>query len=454
MAVSGKHVVCLQWAGAGHINPTAPLVAAMTASGIKVTYFAASAETSLGRGDPVSDGTPEGELVKSAGAILRNYRFDPSLVDEPLLASENPMHPGKSFTMLPPLVDDLKALEPPANAIVYDCFMFLPQIAGKILGIPAVGLIPNTGPACSASFEIEALLGLFEGPCKWVLEKYGIDVLDLGVPLSSWYSPLLNVVLTCEELYVGFGNEKQKQKFGGAPFQCVGSMVNPKTSKRPPIAEFPMDTIMSARDAGKKVILMSLGSAVTGMMWTRLPPCAENDDGSKINDKSLSEMSGQIFAHFVWKAAFEALGGSEEIIMVMALGNREDVLEGLTVPKNFLPFKVVPQLEVLPLCSAFITHGGMGSVLESMVYHVPMIVVPLFGDQPDNADNVQRSNMGFGFRYPLRTLSPESLGKSVAELLDPDPMNKYRAAVKSTAEKMEATGGAAKAIELILNVAK
>eukprot|EP00931_Biecheleriopsis_adriatica_P062079 TRINITY_DN37376_c0_g1_i1.p1 TRINITY_DN37376_c0_g1~~TRINITY_DN37376_c0_g1_i1.p1 ORF type:complete len:468 (-),score=82.52 TRINITY_DN37376_c0_g1_i1:231-1634(-) len=449
----GKHVVFLQGAGVGHINPTAPLIAAMMANGIKVTYFASSAETFPI--DPVSDGTPLGELVKSAGAILRNYRIDPSLDDEPLLASGgNPRHPGKVFSCLPPLLDDLKALQPPADVIVYDCFLVLPQIAGCILDIPAVGLIPNTGPACSAPYENEVFLELYKGPCKFVRDKYGIDVLDFGVPVSSWYSSLLNIVMTCEELYMGFANEAQKQKFGSARFQCVGSMINLQTSKRPPIAEFAMDSITSARDAGKKVVLMSLGSTVTGMFWSAKMPSGRNDDGTKIDDKLLSEMSGQEFARFVWKVAFEALGESEEITVVMALGKREDVLEGLNVPKNFFPFAVLPQLEVLPLCSAFITHGGMGSVMESIVYHVPMIVVPAFGDQPDNADSVQRSNMGFGFRYPLKTLSKESLSKAVAELLDPDPTTKYREAVKSTAERMEATGGAAKAIELILSVAK
>ena len=32
---------------------------------------------------------------------------------------------------------------------------------------------------------------------------------------------------------------------------------------------------------------------------------------------------------------------------------------------------VVPQLELLPLCDAFITHGGMGSVME--VRHRPLV---------------------------------------------------------------------------------
>ena len=140
----------------------------------------------MGLSDPVSDGTPEGELVKSAGATLCNYRFDPSLVDEPLLSSSNPMHPGKSLTTLPPLLADLEGLQPRPAVIVFGCFMFLPQVVGKIMGIPAVGLIPNTGPACTASYENAAFLENFQGPVEFVKTKYGVDILELGVPLFSW----------------------------------------------------------------------------------------------------------------------------------------------------------------------------------------------------------------------------------------------------------------------------
>lgn len=441
-AVRGKHIVFLQGVGAGHINPTVPLVAAMVKQGIKVTFFAPSVETAMGRGDAVSDGTPEGELVKSAGATLLNYRFDPSLADEPLLTSQNPMHPGKFFTTLPPLLADLKGLQPPPAVLVYDCFLYLPQVAGKILGIPAVGLIPNTGPACTAPYETAPFLDAFQGPAEFVRSKYGIDVLELGVPFVSWYSPLLNVVLTDEAFFVGFGSDAQKERFGAAPFHCVGSLVDPKSTVRPPVPDFPLDSIAAAREAGKRIVLISLGSAVTGLLWARLPP---GEHGFA---------SGKEFAHHVWKAAFGALGSADDVLVVMALGPHADALEGLSVPANFMPFPVVPQLEALPLCDAFVTHGGMGSVMESVAFGVPMVVVPVSWDQPDNADTVQRLNMGVAFRRPRENLGAESLGKAVAQLLEPALSEEYRQAVASTAARMQAAGGAARTIELIFSVAK
>ena len=86
--------------------------------------------------------------------------------------------------------------------------------------------------------------------------------------------------------------------------------------------------------------------------------------------------------------------------------------------------------------------------MESVVYHVPMIVVPVMGDQPDNARNVEKLNMGATFHEPKKSLNAESLRTAVTQLLD--PKGAYRAAVVSTAERMEGAGGASKAIDLIL----
>ena len=46
-----------------------------------------------------------------------------------------------------------------------------------------------------------------------------------------------------------------------------------------------------------------------------------------------------------------------------------------------MPFDWVPQLEVLPLSDALVTPGGMGSVMESVAFGVPMVVVPVFASE-------------------------------------------------------------------------
>ncbi|XP_056144980.1 UDP-glucuronosyltransferase-like [Lampris incognitus] len=56
------------------------------------------------------------------------------------------------------------------------------------------------------------------------------------------------------------------------------------------------------------------------------------------------------------------------------------------VPKNVRIMKWLPQNELLahPKAKAFITHGGTHGIYEGICNGVPMVMMPLFGDQPDN----------------------------------------------------------------------
>lgn len=43
---------------------------------------------------------------------------------------------------------------------------------------------------------------------------------------------------------------------------------------------------------------------------------------------------------------------------------------------------------------AFITHGGMNSILETVSHGKPMIVIPLFAEQKRNAQIIIRAKIG------------------------------------------------------------
>jgi len=65
-------------------------------------------------------------------------------------------------------------------------------------------------------------------------------------------------------------------------------------------------------------------------------------------------------------------------------------------PDNVHFFSRVSQLQILQQADVFITHGGLGSVKESMYYGVPMLVYPLdpHYDQPGNALKVEHHGLG------------------------------------------------------------
>ncbi|HVF18673.1 MAG TPA: glycosyltransferase [Mycobacteriales bacterium] len=54
----------------------------------------------------------------------------------------------------------------------------------------------------------------------------------------------------------------------------------------------------------------------------------------------------------------------------------------------------VDQTEVLTRARVIVCHGGSGSTLGALAAGVPLVVVPLFADQPDNADRVEATATG------------------------------------------------------------
>ncbi|CAG9767342.1 unnamed protein product [Ceutorhynchus assimilis] len=99
--------------------------------------------------------------------------------------------------------------------------------------------------------------------------------------------------------------------------------------------------------------------------------------------------------------------------------------------KNVFIGKWMPQQEILahPNVKLFITHGGLLSTSEAIYNGVPLLIMPLFGDQKTNA--AQAVKNGYGLRLSFHTLTETDLSNAVQELL----YNKtYTEAIRKTSE--------------------
>ncbi|MFJ8085528.1 nucleotide disphospho-sugar-binding domain-containing protein, partial [Streptomyces sp. NPDC096205] len=113
--------------------------------------------------------------------------------------------------------------------------------------------------------------------------------------------------------------------------------------------------------------------------------------------------------------------------VVMAVGDRVDPARLAGVPGHVEVRAHVPQLRVLREADLFVTHAGMGSVMESLSFGVPMVAIPQMSEQRANADRVVELGLGVMLhrsevtadglrRAALGVLSDSSFGARVQEM--------------------------------------
>ena len=84
-------------------------------------------------------------------------------------------------------------------------------------------------------------------------------------------------------------------------------------------------------------------------------------------------------------------------------------------PENMWAQVFLPQTAVIPLVDLVITHGGNNTTTESLHAGKPVLVLPLFGDQYENAQRVKEK--GLGIRLDPTYCSEDELLSSVDTLL-------------------------------------
>jgi MGT family glycosyltransferase len=130
---------------------------------------------------------------------------------------------------------------------------------------------------------------------------------------------------------------------------------------------------------------------------------------------------------------------------IVSRGPRHDEYE---LAENMIGEEFLPQTSVLPHVDAVITHGGNNTVTECMWFGKPMLVLPIFWDQHDNAQRVHET--GYGIRLPTYALERDALVGTVQRLLTDGEM---RGRVRAAGERLRERPGTEAAADLIERVA-
>jgi hypothetical protein len=87
-------------------------------------------------------------------------------------------------------------------------------------------------------------------------------------------------------------------------------------------------------------------------------------------------------------------------------------------PANVRIVPFAPQARLLGRAALFLSHGGFGGVQEAVRAGTPMVVVPLFSDQPANARRV--AELGLGVSVDPAEATPAVLAQACSRVLADD----------------------------------
>ena len=135
---------------------------------------------------------------------------------------------------------------------------------------------------------------------------------------------------------------------------------------------------------------------------------------------------------------------NQAVQVVLSIGTKVPLASLGNIPDNVVVATEVPQLAVLQRAVAFVTHGGMNSVSESLSNGVPMVVVPQMGEQAIVGQQVKQ--MGAGICLAPSEATSERLREAVHRLLRD---NQFRRQADVIRRSFLDAGGAARAVTLI-----
>lgn len=376
----------------GHVNPTLSIGAALLERGHKVAWISLdpTLEAKLPEGgkllliqyDQTDAEKKESEQYLDIISRKVVYGIDSVkfLYEEVLIPLNRHCYPG--------IVALLKTYQP--DLIIGDHQLFAAPVAAENLGIPYATSV--TAPAAVKimnelpkvhEWEVNQIIGLQK---------------ELGFheERSLATSELLTLVLTSGYFFGEMEDLPSQYKFTG-----------PVLTERRISCEFDWDWL---KNASNKKILVSIGTT---------------------------------FDHDHKKAFFQKVVDAfkDEDVTVVVVSDPQ-LFERW--PDNFMVYRQVPQLDLLPHLDGVVCHGGHNTVSETLSNGIPLVVIPIAYDQSHVAGRVVRTEAGE--RLNFNRFKANHLREAVQQILN-NPG--YREAAQKVGQSFAEAGGTATAASLL-----
>lgn len=122
----------------------------------------------------------------------------------------------------------------------------------------------------------------------------------------------------------------------------------------------------------------------------------------------------------------------EPIVLILTIGRDRNPTAFGPQPAHVHIERYIPQSVLFPICDLAVNHGGSGTVMTALSRGLPMVIVPVSADQPDNARRCEQLGVARVITPENRT--PEAIRATVRAVLG-DPS--YRANAERLREEME-----------------
>jgi len=114
----------------------------------------------------------------------------------------------------------------------------------------------------------------------------------------------------------------------------------------------------------------------------------------------------------------------EPLNLILTVGRDQDPMNFGPQPTNVHIERYIPQSLLFPRCQAVISHAGSGTTIEAMIHELPMVLIPLAADQPENAERC--AALGIACVIDSDSITPEIVRANMLTILQ-DPAYQQKA---------------------------
>jgi MGT family glycosyltransferase len=189
--------------------------------------------------------------------------------------------------------------------------------------------------------------------------------------------------------------------------------------------------------------------------WHRLESSVRATDAKWELPAHLQDRDGALIYLSLGSLGSADVGLMQRLVDVLAMTphrvivSKGPLADQIELADNMTGEAFLPQPSILPQVDLVITHGGNNTVTECFHNGKPMIVLPLFWDQVDNAQRVDE--LGLGVRLPAYAFEDDQLTGAVDRLLADRALARRLSAMSRT---IRAHPGTVRAADLIERLAR